>query len=185
MAPAIDSVHITVSNGIVNLNVNATVGSDGTFSAILPTATLAVGVYPVTYSFDGDANFNKASGTGTLSITYGIVVLSDLSKANNAGSTIPIKIELTTARGEDVSSASIPVTALGIEMVPVYDPGSIIPVQAAGNSSPDNVFQSLAGTNSFDQYNLKTAKKLTPGTYWLFFTVQGDPIIHAVQFLVK
>ena len=63
--------------------------------------------------------------------------------------------------------------------------GTALPAADAGNSNPDNLFRFQAGTNPCYQYNLKTPKGLSAGTYLLFFEVEGDPIRHAVQFTIK
>jgi len=56
-----------------------------------------------------------------------------------------------------------------------------MPAVAAGNSNPGNQFTYSAGQY---QYNLKTSRTLAPGTYLFYFTIEGDPLVHSVQFVV-
>ncbi|HMC77968.1 MAG TPA: DNA/RNA non-specific endonuclease [Vicinamibacterales bacterium] len=60
------SVVITVGAG----SVNAPIGAGGSFSASVATASLPASAapYAVTYSYAGSANFNGASGAGTLTV---------------------------------------------------------------------------------------------------------------------
>jgi cytoskeletal protein CcmA (bactofilin family) len=60
------TVGISVNNGAP---VSATIQSNGSFTAVLPTTALAVGSYPLAYSFAGVTNYNPANGTGTLTVT--------------------------------------------------------------------------------------------------------------------
>jgi hypothetical protein len=173
------SVTISVPGSTVSAPITS---ANGTFSAALPTGALAVGTYTITYSYGGDGNFNTASGTGTLKVTYAVSVQSDLDHAKEAGSDIPIQIALTGADGTNLSSAGPAVTAIGF--APVSNPTAVMPVEAAGDSNPGNVFRVEGGSNPFYQYNLKTATDLAPGSYLLFFTVAGDPLVHSVMFQV-
>jgi hypothetical protein len=59
------SVSVSVNNGTA---VQATIGTNGTFTAVLSTSTLAAGTYPVSYSFAADTNFNAATSAGTLTL---------------------------------------------------------------------------------------------------------------------
>ncbi len=162
---------------------NATINADGSFSVAFPTAVLGTGAYTIDYFYAGSTNFEDAEALATLDVTYGILVLSDQKAAKKAGSTIPIQIELLNAAGQDVSSAAVTVKAVGI--VPLSDPDHITPAEDAGNSNPGNLFLFQEGANPFYQYNLKTPKGLSAGTYLLFFEVEGDPFQHSVQFTIK
>ena len=175
------SVAITL-NGVTQA---ATIQPDGSFSSSFVTAALAPAnpPYTIAYSYGGDTNFNSASGTGTLTISYGAVPLYDQTKAARSGSTIPIKFMLTNAAGMDISSASIVVTAVNIVQTST---NATTDVQDAGNSNPDNNFRfdATLGTTGGYLFNLKTTG-LGTGTYDLIYTVQGDPIAHALMFQVR
>jgi hypothetical protein len=172
----------TVAGQPVNVGGTFTFGS-------LAGKVLGPGTYTETVSFTPtdrtDYGPATTSVTVTITSTYGVLVLSDLRHPRKAGSAIPFQIELTTAGGRNVSSAAIAVTALGIGTGPVYNPRTALAVQAEGNSCPGNVFQFQGGKAPSYRYNLKTPKGLKAGNYWLFFKVQGDPVIHAVGFQVK
>ena len=63
--------------------------------------------------------------------------------------------------------------------------GALQPVQAAGNSNPNNVFSEQGGKKPYYTYNLQTPTGLTAGTYRLYFQVQGDPLWYWVTFSVS
>lgn len=188
--PSTENVSITVNGA----SYVAAINPDGTFAVTVPTASLGTGSYTIAYSYAGDNNFTSASATANMDVTNGVLVLFNQSQARHAGSTIPIQIELVSASGQDVSSAGTTVTALGIAATPdttdtvgSIDPslvGALQPVQAAGNSNPNNVFREQGGATPFYMYNLQTPTGLTAGTYRLYFQVQGDPLLHWVTFSV-
>jgi len=172
------SVMITI-NGVSR---NAMIDTDGSFSVAFPTAALGAGGYTIDYFYPGSTNFENAQATALLDVTYGVGVLSDQKAAKQAGSTIPIQLALLNA-GRDISSAAVSVKAVGI--APLSDPGHLLPAEDAGNSNPDSLFRFQGGAKPFYQYNLKTPKGLSAGTYLFFFEVEGDPLLHAVQFTIK
>jgi hypothetical protein len=162
-------------NGVTQ---NAAIQAGGNFSSSFATGSLAPGSYSIAYNYAGDSNFNSASGSGTLQVGYGIVTLYDQTKVHQSGSTIPIKLKITDANGNNLSSAGTVVTAVGISLVSTSVYG---PVEDAGNANPDNNFRFT--TDSYT-YNLKTTG-LATGTYNLYFTVGADPTLHTVQFQIK
>jgi hypothetical protein len=168
------SVAITVNS----VTQNAAIGAGGNFSSNFATGSLAAGSYSIAYNYAGDSNFNLASGSGTLQVGYGIVALYDQTKVHNSGSTIPIKLQVTDASGNNLSSAGLVVTAVGISLVSTTIYG---PVEDAGNANPDNNFRFTIDSYT---YNLKTTG-LATGTYFLYFTVGTDPILHTVSFQIK
>jgi hypothetical protein len=87
---------------------------------------------------------------------------------------------LTDANGTSVPSPNLAVTALGFASV--ESPDVLLPAESSGNSNPGNRFNYSAGRY---HYNLKTPKTLAPGTYVFFFMIEGDPLVHSVQFQVK
>lgn len=189
--PSTENVTITV-NGTSYV---AAINPDGTFAMTVPTASLGMGAYTIIYSYAGDNNFTSASATANMDVTNGVLSLFNQSQAKNAGSTIPIQIELVSAGGQDLSSAGTTVTAVGMaattdttDTVGSIDPslvGTLQPVQAAGNSNPNNVFREQDSSKPFYMYNLQTPTGLTAGTYRLYFQVQGDPLWHWVTFSVS
>ncbi len=184
------SVTVTVDN----VSQTVPIGAGGNFSATFATGSLNVGVHAVTFTYGGDKNFTAACASGSLDDTYGILALFDQTHARHAGSVLPVQLALTTVAGRDVSSAGVTVTALGItattdttDRVGTIDPsllGTLTPVQSAGGSNPGNVFREQGGANPFYLYNLQIPVGLAPGTYRLYFAVQGDPLDHWVTFTV-
>jgi sugar lactone lactonase YvrE len=63
---------------------------------------------------------------------------------------------------------------------PASSPGAPLPVQSPGTSLPGNDFRFTGGRY---RYNLDTTGP-ADGTYSLYFTVDGDPLIHSVSFIV-
>jgi hypothetical protein len=168
------SVAITL-NGVTQ---NAAIQSGGNFSSSFATGSLAAGSYNITYSYAGDSNFNSASGSGTLTVGYGVVPLYDQTKVHHSGSTIPIKLNIVDANGNNISSANLVVTAVGVSLISTSVYG---PVEDAGNANPDNDFRFSGGSYIF---NLKTTG-LTTGVYNLYFRVGADPTLHTVQFQIR
>jgi microsomal dipeptidase-like Zn-dependent dipeptidase len=113
-------------------------------------------------------------------VAFRVCWLFDPSKVKNAGSTVPIKLQLCDISGANVSNSSIALQATGIARVSTTVSG--VP-DDSGNANPDNAFRydaSLAGYI----YNLST-KGFVTGTYALSFTATGDPTIHTVQFQLR
>jgi hypothetical protein len=186
---------LTVNEGTVTFTVtnagNAVVGLPvmGNVSGGVATAnyTLPGGTSPqaltITADFSGGDFTHPSSGTGTLSVTYGICLLYDPTKAVKSGATYPIKIQLCDINGSNLSSAGTVVTAVGVGLASTTTYGDVMD---AGNANPDNNFRfdlTLGGTGGYI-YNLKTTG-LTTGTYNLYFTAGSDPTLHAAQFQVK
>jgi hypothetical protein len=173
--PVGQSVTITL-NGVTQ---SATVGTDGNFSVPFATGALAVGQYTITYSYAGDANFDAASGLGSLTGAYQIGLLFDNTRAVHAGSVLPIKLALTDASGADASSPSIVVTATSL----VDSNGNSLPLHSAGHANPGNVFRRYHESLEGYIFNLDT-KGLASGTYTLYFTAGNDPTFHSLTFVV-
>jgi hypothetical protein len=175
--PVNQSVSVTISgaNGPV-ASGTGTIGKDGSFSVTLDTSALPVGSYSIAYSYAGDSNFTGSQGKGTLNVTYAINTLFDTTKPVQPGAALPVKLQVTDAQGNDLSSADLTVTAVSI----VDANGNTITPQAKGNSNPDNVFRKV-GFGYL--YNLDTAG-LTPGKYSLLVRVGNDPVLHAISFVI-
>jgi 6-phosphogluconolactonase (cycloisomerase 2 family) len=114
---------------------------------------------------------------------YSICPQYDTSKAVKSGATIPIKLLLCDASGNDLSASSITAHAVSVTQVSTSISG---PVEDAGNSNPDNDFRhdpSLGTTGGYI-FNLKTTGMST-GTYALEFNVTGDSSTYSAPFQVK
>jgi photosystem II stability/assembly factor-like uncharacterized protein len=175
---------VTFKDGTATLGTGALSGGVATFSI----STLAVGLHSITAVYSGDSNFTTStSPTLTQTVNqYKIVPLYDQTAAKTAGSTIPIKIEVTDFSGNDVSSPSLIVTAMGYAPISVPNAIIITPVPFAGNSNPEDIFRfdPTLGTSGGYIFNLKTTG-FASGPYILYFTILGDPTQHSVLFTVK
>jgi len=174
-----------VPTGAVNITLNsvmmaAPIATDGSFSAVFNTSALPLGTYAISYAYGGDQNFVSANGAGTLKVTYAINVQFANTRAAKSGSTIPVKVSLDDAKGTNVSSAGAVLKAVGIASTTA--PNTLLPVQSPANSQPGDLFKYDAVTGTY-QFNLKTTG-LANGTYVLYFTVTGDPVLHSVTFVI-
>jgi hypothetical protein len=145
------------------------------------TASSSVGTYPITVALGTLAAKNYDFTTfvpGTLTVTYGIKVLFDQSQAQHSGSTLPVEVQLTDFYGNNVSSAGTGVHALYVASA--SNPSVHLPAGSPGNSQPGGDFRFTGGRY---HYNLKTTG-LAAGTYFFYFTMDGDPLVHSVSFIV-
>ena len=113
--------------------------------------------------------------------SYEVCPLFDQSRAYRLKSTVPIRFQLCDAQGQNLSSASIIVTAT--DLVKKDGTASSTLVEDAGNANPDDSFRydpTLGDTGGYT-YNLST-KGLSTGTWELCFTVTGDPTTYSVAF---
>jgi hypothetical protein len=178
LLPAGQPVVITISSGSSTLATqSATIQSDGSFSSTFATASLPAGSYTVTYSYSGDTNFMPVTATSTLNVTYNVNPQFDQGKAHQSGSTIPIKLQLTDAAGNNVGSSDTPITALYV----LDQNGNQVPLMDSGNSNPGDLFRF---DGSMYIFNLKTTGYAS-GRYTLYFKVGNDPILHTVSFLIR
>jgi hypothetical protein len=76
----------------------------------------------------------------------------------------------------NVSSPSIVVHALWVTTE--ADPSTHLPVDSAGNSQPGNNFRY---TGKGYQFNFKN-KGRSAGQYRLYFSIDGDPLMHYVSY---
>jgi sugar lactone lactonase YvrE len=145
------------------------------------TASSPVGTYSITVTLGtlSAKNYDFTSFVpGTLTVTYGIKVLFDQNQATNSGSTLPVAIQLTDYYGNNVSSVGIGVHALYV--APASNPEIHLPAKDPGNSQPGGDFRF---TGNRYRYNLQTTG-LADGIYDFYFTVDGDPLVHSVPFII-
>ncbi|HXD74985.1 MAG TPA: MBG domain-containing protein [Vicinamibacterales bacterium] len=151
----------------------------GTLTFATPaTVGSPVGSYPITPSGLSAANYTMTFVPGTLTVTTGVCVLFDNTKAVKSGATIPIKLQLCDSSGNNLSSPSITLHATSVSQLST---SSSWDVQDAGNANPDDDFRYSPPQYIF---NLKTTG-LGTGTYQLNFAVSGDPTPHSVTFSVR
>jgi hypothetical protein len=164
------------TNGAV-ASGSGVIGSDGSFSATINTAALPASSYTIQYSFAGDPNFQASGGFGTLQVTYAIRILSTKSWPVQAGATLPIKLQVTDATGNNLSSANLTVTAITL----TGPNGQTYTPHAKGWANLDNVFRHVHHGYTYD---LNT-RGLPAGTYTLLVKVGNDPVLHAITFTVR
>jgi microsomal dipeptidase-like Zn-dependent dipeptidase len=132
-----------------------------------------------TFTVHAVDNVGNIADSGHLyNVAFGVCLLYDATKVKNAGSTIPIKLQLCNASGVNVSRPSIALQATTITRISSSVSG--IP-DDSGNANPDNAFRYDASAYI---YNLSTRGYL-PGTYNLSFTASGDPTTHTVRFQLR
>jgi hypothetical protein len=152
----------------------ATVRADGSFAATFTTRSLAAGAYAIAFSYAGGGSWKAATGAGTLSVTYGAVLIGPAVRGLPHGTQGPLLIRLTDAGGHNVGSAATAVTAVGI--APASNPTAIQPPTPA----PTMPSARLLFVSGSYEYLLST--RMTPGWYLFYFRVQGDPLLHSVLF---
>jgi len=188
-APTISVTSPTGGNYLLNQAV--TVGFDctdgvsgvdscnGTTSngGALDTGSIGTKTFTVNTS---DIAGNTSSSTVNYTVGYGINVLFDQTKAHKAGSTVPIRIQLTDANGVNLSSSATVVHA-----VSVYQTSSqaSTTLDDAGNANPDFDFRYEPGSGTYI-FNLKTTGYGT-GSYMLNFVAGSSPTVYSVGFQVR
>jgi len=150
--------------------------------AVTTTATMSsgVGTYPITASGAEARDYAITYVPGVLTITYNTCLLYDPSRMVQSGATIPIKLQLCSSSGANASASSTVVTAVEVALVSTDTSGI---VADSGNANPDGNFRFDPALGGYI-FNLST-KGLGRGTYYLRFTVSGDPAPHRTQFQVR
>lgn len=169
------AVSVVGANGVA-ISGSGVIGGDGTFQATLNIATLPVGSYTIQYKYAGDSNFDASAGVGTLQITYALKTHFHKPPTVHEGAALPLVLQVTNAAGNNLSSANLTVTAISL----VGPNGTIYTPHAKGHGHHSNLFHH---TEHGYRYNLDTAG-LAPGTYTLYVQVSGDPVLHAISFVV-
>ena len=129
---------------------------------------------------------HSACDTGSVELvlpSFSICLLYDATKAVRSGATLPLKLQLCDAAGNNLSSSEITVHAIALTQSSTSISGA---VQDAGNANPDYDFRfdpALGGSGGYI-FNLSTTG-LTTGTYDLSFTVAGDSLVYTASFQVK
>jgi len=110
-------------------------------------------------------------------------LLYDPTKEVRSGAAYPIKIQLCELDGTNASASDITVLAEAIEQISTSTQHDVID---SGNANPDNNFRfdSSLGTTGGYVFNLRTTG-LASSVYKLIFSVEGDPLPHEVEFVIK
>ncbi len=157
----------------------------GTGSITLPFS-LPVGTYITATATDSNGNTSEFSGNfsgGNPYVSYQVVDASGSPKPKQAGSTIPIVVQLV-----DAPTATSPIIITAVGIASLATPDTLLPVASPGNSNPDLQFRQEG--DKF-QFNLKTPKTLAAGTYLFYFSIDGEltadgqPRLRSVLFVIK
>ena len=113
-----------------------------------------------------DAAGNTATATVTYSVGYGVCLQYDPTKPQPVTGTVPVKVQLCDAAGNNLSSSGLKLTARH------YDDSSALPSPNwQGGSNPGYDFRFSSGSYI---YNLDPQNPtLTLGSHILWFTVKG------------
>jgi len=105
-------------------------------------------------------------------VVYGQKLVYNTTTQYRSGATIPIALQLRNAQGNNVSSASIAVLAVGV----VNSSGTVVKAINAA-------FTFSRGQVQYN-YDLDTTG-LTSGSYTVRFTAGSDPTTHLAPFSIK
>ena len=170
-------------NQVVSAGYTCADGGSGvaTCAGPVPTGsaidTSAVGERTFTVNASDNVG-NPTRETVTYSVGYRICLLYDAARTRNAGSTVPVQLQLCDAGSTNRSSADIVPVAAGVVDA---DTGRAVPLQSPGNSQPANRFTFDGSSYSF---NVSTTG-YAPGRYELQFTIPGDPATHVAPFTIR
>lgn len=142
-------------------------------------AIAAIGTTAVNCSATDGAG-NTAHGTFSVSVGYNTCLLYDTNKVHKSGSTAPIKLQLCSATGQNLSSPSIVVQARSLALISTNADGA---VEDAGQSNPDGNFRYDASIGGYI-FNLKTTG-LPAGSFELRFTAGNAPGLSGARFKVR
>jgi hypothetical protein len=122
---------------------------------------------------------NRSERQVDYSVIYGVCLLYDPTKPHKSGSTVPIKLQICGASGQNESSAQRLVSATGLRMVAAT---TEVGVEDSGSANPESNFRYDPSLSGYI-FNLAT-RGLTVGDWELTFSVQGDPAAHVVRFRI-
>jgi len=166
------SVLITINGVTQSAAIQA---ADGTFSSAFATASLVPPGYTISFIYAGDANFNPASDTSTLTVHYGTT--GTKVSNGNGGGTVPFRVSVFDANNVNLGSSSLQVTAYGVRLV---TSSTWLPAPSNGNQGPLFQLQS----NGTYMFTLKTTG-LAAGNYVFGYTIGADTTIYTISFTVK
>jgi len=155
-------------------------GASATVSGTPVGNLFPIGVTTLTWTAV-DASGNSAAATQTVTVSYNVCLLYDPTKAAMLGSTVPIRLQLCTLSGSNLSTPSLIPHATTVIMT---GPATSVVADDAGNANPDSDFRydvTLGGTGGY-VYNLST-KGLSSGSWRISFTVGGQA--YGAPFQVK
>jgi MBG domain-containing protein/Kelch motif protein/galactose oxidase-like protein len=168
---------------VLNGTLSGFLTGDNVTASYSRTAGEMVGTYTISATLSAPnvlvlGNYDITYNTAKFTITYGVCLLFDNSKAVQKNATIPIKLNLCDVNKVNLSSSAVVLTATNL----VWSGTETAPeVQDSGNANPDDNFRFTGGSYMF---NLST-KNLWSGKWGLEFKANGDSLPHVVTFNVK
>jgi hypothetical protein len=141
--------------------------------------TAVVGANTFTVNATDQAG-NSITSSASYTVAFNVCPLYDANLAKKSGSAYPIKLQLCDAVGQNLSSSSIVVHAVGVTQV---SSNTAAALDDTGNANPDFDFRYDVVLGGYI-FNLSTNGYLT-GTYTLNFTAGSDPTVHSALFAVK
>ena len=156
------------TKGHVGLPMSATGESRTSQRSLAPTATATV----TCTATDSDDTNSPVSQTFTVTVRYGVKRLYKAPISGKVGSTVPIKIELVNATGQNLSSPSVTVQALCVVVTGATTCQNAVITYA----NPNQFFTFMSGldTSGGYQFNVKTTTLTAGKTYQLLFRVTGE-----------
>ncbi|HUS20061.1 MAG TPA: lamin tail domain-containing protein [Terriglobales bacterium] len=122
---------------------------------------------------------NTAQASATYNVGYGICSLYNTAQPTNTGSTIPVRLQICDANGNNLSSSS---TVVNVVNITGADNTTYAAV-SSGKANPNGYFRYDASLGGYI-FNLNT-KDLLVGSYLLNFQVAGDPTVHSLAVVLK
>ncbi len=143
----------TVSVTINGVTQTATIGANGAFSLVFPTATIPASATPyvITYSYAGDANLDPTSDSTTTLTVKSPTILIELAPTSPVvisqnGSVYDVALTITNAGNTTVSTLAVTGATLGGTSAPLFPEGNSVTNLAAGATATiQMVFSNLAG----------------------------------------
>ena len=176
------ALHASASSGLpVSF---AILSGPATVSGNTVTLTGAVGTVTVEASQSGNADYTPAQAVDqSFEVSFAACLQYDPGKANNLGSTVPIKLTLCNTSGANLSSSAIVLHAVKLVNVGT---GAVVAVDDSGNANPGDNFRYEPGLGSGGGYifNLST-KGLSSGTWELVVMATGDNVPHNLYVQVR
>jgi hypothetical protein len=178
---------VTGSSAVYTVTANTGVGSGTLGLNLADDDSIAdVAGNPLGGNGSGNGDFTGQEYTiDRIAPAYNVCLLYDPLVARRAGTAYPIRLQLCDASGSNLSSASIPVHAVGVTQTGNSAPG---PLDDTGNANPDFDFRYDSTIQGY-VFNLSLKCRaglcFSTGTYTLSFTAGSDPTLLSAGFAVK
>ena len=123
---------------------------------------------------------NAATVSVGYGVTYNIATLYDQDEAHRPGSSLPVRLRLTDAKGANVSDAEIILNAVQLTTL---DGGAATRPHTAISANRDSNFRYDSRLRGY-VYDFQIRGRVA-GVWAITFTVAGDPVEHTVTFRMR